>query len=339
METRANHLFIGVFVLIAVAGIVGFVAWLAKIDIDREFSTYHIFFEGSVTGLRPASDVLYRGIPVGAVAEIVIDPDDRSRVRVTVDVAANTPIREDSVATLQIKGITGVSQIQITGGSVDSPALVAKADQDLPVIRSKPSSFEQIFSGAPELLSQLVVLTSEAVDLLSEDNRRSVQRILADASRVSGALASKSQSFERILDNIEEATFEMREASAGVNDLVTSLEGDLGELAEGADATLALARGALSGLDALVVRDLTLVLADAREAAQSFTAVSNQLNALVAENRAPLNDFAAEGLYEFSGMISDMRVLMTGLSRLADRLESDPTQFFFGSSEQGFEAR
>ena len=339
METRANHVFIGVFVLIAVAGIVGFVAWLAKIDIDREFSTYHIFFEGSVTGLRPASDVIYRGIPVGAVAEIVIDPDDRSRVRVTVDVAANTPIREDSVATLQIKGITGVSQIQITGGSVDSPALVAKADQDLPVIRSKPSSFEQFFSGAPELLSQLVVLTSEAVDLLSEDNRRSVQRILADASRVSGALASKSQSFERILDNIEEATFEMREASAGVNDLVTSLEGDLGELAEGADATLALARGALSGLDALVVRDLTLVLADAREAAQSFTAVSNQLNALVAENRAPLNDFAAEGLYEFSGMISDMRVLMTGLSRLADRLESDPTQFFFGSSEQGFEAR
>ena len=292
-----------------------------------------------MTGLRPANDVLYRGIPVGAVAEIVIDPDDRSRVRVTVDVAANTPIREDSVATLQIKGITGVSQIQITGGSVDSPALVAKADQDLPVIRSKPSSFEQIFSGAPELLSQLVVLTSEAVDLLSEDNRRSVQRILADASRVSGALASKSQSFERILDNIEEATFEMREASAGVNDLVTSLEGDLGELAEGADATLALARGALSGLDAVVVRDLTLVLADAREAAQSFTAVSNQLNALVAENRAPLNDFAAEGLYEFSGMISDMRVLMTGLSRLADRLESDPTQFFFGSSEQGFEAR
>ena len=188
-------------------------------------------------------------------------------------------------------------------------------------------------------MSQLVVLTSEAVDLLSEDNRRSVQRILADASRVSGALASKSQSFERILDNIEEATFEMREASAGVNDLVTSLEGDLGELAEGADATLALARGALSGLDAVVVRDLTLVLADAREAAQSFTAVSNQLNALVAENRAPLNDFAAEGLYEFSGMISDMRVLMTGLSRLADRLESDPTQFFFGSSEQGFEAR
>ena len=339
METRANHLFIGVFVLIAVAGIVGFVAWLAKIDIDREFSTYHIFFEGSVTGLRSASDVLYRGIPVGGVAEIVIDPDDRSRVRVTVELAANTPIREDSVATLEFKGITGVSLIQITGGSVDSPALVAKADQDFPVIRSKPSSFERLFAGAPELLTQLVVLTSEAVDLLNEENRRSVQSILADASQVSGALASKSESFGRILDNIEEATFEMREASAGANDLVTSLEANLGELAEGADATLAVARGTLSGLDEVVVHDLKLVLADAREAAQSFTEASNQLNALVAENRAPLNDFAAEGLYEFSGMISDMRVLMTGLSRLADRLESDPTQFFFGSSEQGFEAR
>ena len=66
-------------------------------------------------------------------------------------------------------------------------------------------------------------------------------------------------------------------------------------------------------------------------------------------NRVPLEmgpwyDFREFGChlgnvgYELSGMISDMRVLMTGLSRLADRLESDPTQFFFGSSEQGFEA-
>ena len=82
-----------------------------------------------------------------------------------------------------------------------------------------------------------------------------------------------------------------------------------------------------------------MVLADASEAARAFTEASRQLSAMVAENREPLNDFAAEGLYEFSGMISDMRVLMIGLSRLADRLESDPTQFFFGSSEQGFKAR
>ena len=128
---------------------IGFVAWLAKVDIDREFNAYHIFFEGSVTGLSSASNVLYRGIPVGTVNEVIIDPDDSSRVRVTVEVASNTPIREDSVATLELQGITGASLIQITGGSADSPELVAKSDQTLPVIRSKPSSFQQLFAGAP----------------------------------------------------------------------------------------------------------------------------------------------------------------------------------------------
>jgi len=88
----------------------------------------------------------------------------------------------------------------------------------------------------------------------------------------------------------------------------------------------------------VAARDLKLALADARRAAQSFTEASQQLNALVAENREPIADFASEALYEFSGMISDMRVVMTGLSRLVDRLESDPTQFFFDSSGQGFEA-
>lgn len=136
METRANHLFIGAFVLVVVVGMLGFVAWLAKVDIDREFNAYHIFFEGSVTGLSSASNVLYRGIPVGTVNEVIIDPDDSSRVRVTVEVAANTPIREDSVATLELQGITGVTLIQITGGSADSPQLAAKGDQRLPVIRS-----------------------------------------------------------------------------------------------------------------------------------------------------------------------------------------------------------
>ena len=338
METRAHHLFIGAFVLVAVVGMLGFVAWLAKVDIDREFNAYHIFFEGSVTGLSAASRVLYRGIPVGTVREVVIDPDDSSRVRVTVELAANTPIREDSVATLELQGITGASLIQITGGSPDSPELLVQAGEELPMIRSRPLSFQQIFAGAPELLSQLVVLTTQAVDLLNEDNRRAVQTVLADASEVSRALASKSDSFGRILDNIEEATFEMREASAGVNDLVTTLEGSVVQLADSTDATLSVARGALSGLDQIVVHDLRLALADARQTAQSVTETSRQLNDMVAENREPLGDFASEGLYELSGMISDMRVLMTGISRLADRLESDPTQFFFGSSEQGFDA-
>ena len=44
METKANHLAVGSFVLVAVAGLVAFVLWLGKAEIDREFDAYNTYF-------------------------------------------------------------------------------------------------------------------------------------------------------------------------------------------------------------------------------------------------------------------------------------------------------
>ena len=55
METRAHHLLVGSFVIVVVLGLLGFVIWLAKIDIDREFARYTIYFDGSVSGLSTAA--------------------------------------------------------------------------------------------------------------------------------------------------------------------------------------------------------------------------------------------------------------------------------------------
>ena len=55
METKANHVVIGCFVLAVVAGLFGFVIWLAKIDIDRQVATYDITFDNAVTGLSVAT--------------------------------------------------------------------------------------------------------------------------------------------------------------------------------------------------------------------------------------------------------------------------------------------
>ena len=142
METRANHLLIGGFVIATVVAFLGFVVWMAKIEIDQEFERYDIYFEGSVSGLSVAGEVRYKGVPVGSVQEIVIDPKVPNRVRVTIKVGASTPIKEDTVAQLELQGITGVSYVQLTGGSPTSPALKIQSGQRFPVIVSKPSQFE-----------------------------------------------------------------------------------------------------------------------------------------------------------------------------------------------------
>lgn len=128
--------------------IVAFVLWLGKTEVDREVARYNIYFSGSVAGLGVGGDVRFNGIKVGSVSQILIDRQDTSRVRVIAEVAGDTPIREDSEATLQLQGITGVSFVQITPGSREAAILPVVAGRDMskyPTIRSRTSTIEALF--------------------------------------------------------------------------------------------------------------------------------------------------------------------------------------------------
>jgi ABC-type transport system involved in resistance to organic solvents, periplasmic component len=79
METRANYVLVGGFVLALVAGLLAFILWLAKVQFDVELKRFDIYFVGPVTGLKVGSSVSYRGISVGEVTEIEIDPENLER--------------------------------------------------------------------------------------------------------------------------------------------------------------------------------------------------------------------------------------------------------------------
>ena len=107
METRANYLLVGSFVLLIFAGTTVFFLWLAKFQFEVEFTRYDIHFPGSVSGLKVGSSVELNGVLVGEVIDIRIDPETVENVNVTIEVPAETPVREDTLANLQIKGLTG----------------------------------------------------------------------------------------------------------------------------------------------------------------------------------------------------------------------------------------
>ncbi len=330
METRAHHVLIGGFVLLVVLGLFTFVIWLARIDLDREVSRYIIYFEGAVSGLSTSSNVMYNGIPVGSVREIDLDPQDPSRVRVVIEVNATTPVRTDSVATLELQGITGVSLVQISGGSADSPALVALPGQDLPVIDSRRSQIQRLFSGAPELINRAILLIDQVTQLFDEDNLEAFSLLIGDAQSLISDFAARTDDFDAILTNIGETSFEMRDAAEAMNNLIISLDTQIAVLSESAEATMSTLRGTLSGMDSLVDRDIRQFIAEITESARNVTEI-------IEETRGPISDFTAEGLYEFSNLLTDMRQLIGNLSRLSLRLESDPAQFLFGNQQQGFE--
>lgn len=340
MENRANYILVGSFVLLIVLGLFGFVIWLAKLEVDREFARYTIYFDGSVSGLSTASSVLYNGIPVGTVESIRIDPRNPQRVRVVVDIATDTPVKKDSVAELQAQGITGVSLVALTGGSATSPALTeVPPGERYPVIDSRPSQFQRLFQGAPDLIARGVELLEQTKRLVNDDNIKALSAIIGDVQTLSGELAGRAGDLGSILGNVQETSDEMKKAAVSLNTLVQTLDARVDTLSESADATLAVLRGAVTTADGVVENDLRGLIQELRATATSVTQVSDGLNVIVEETRQPIADFSAEGLYEFSGLIADMRALMGDLSRLTTAIESDPAQFLFGDAQRGFETQ
>ncbi|MBK7977631.1 MAG: MCE family protein [Deltaproteobacteria bacterium] len=66
-----------------------------------------------------------RGVEVGVVREIALDPGDPSE-RLTLDIVHGTPVKTDSVAVLSSQGLTGIAYVDLGGGSREAPPLAAR---------------------------------------------------------------------------------------------------------------------------------------------------------------------------------------------------------------------
>src|SRR3546814_6760664 len=136
MEPRANYILVGAFALVVLLGFAIAAVWLARVELRESTVRYDVFFEGSVTGLRPGNAVRYRGVPVGTVAAMQINPRNVEQVQVTLSVPAGTPIKADTVASLELEEITGVAYVQLSGGTQEAPPLAAQPGQERQIGRA-----------------------------------------------------------------------------------------------------------------------------------------------------------------------------------------------------------
>ncbi|KAA0684111.1 MlaD family protein [Roseomonas genomospecies 6] len=317
METRTSYILVGSFVLALLAGLFVFTVWVAKIQLEETRQPYYIYFTGSVTGLQEGSPVRYRGIPVGTATDIRLDPNDVSRVRVRIEVQEGTPIKTDSIASLEVQGITGGAYVQISGGTEMSELLRTAHDGGIPVIPSRPSSLTVFVDAAPQLLNRTLDLTNRVADLLTPQNQAAIAEILANTRTLTAELASASQGLDGTL--------------AQANRTLQGFETvgpQLGETMEQAQRTLAAVE---SGTKTLT--------GDLHTLAGSLNKTANQLNTMIGENRGPLRDFTGTGLYDLTLLISQLRDLSGQLSRVVTRIENDPSNFLFGGTRQGVEVR
>jgi phospholipid/cholesterol/gamma-HCH transport system substrate-binding protein len=314
VEVRASHLLVGSVVLALLTALAVFSVWLVQADVDQDVMRYEIGFSGSVSGLQDGSQVYYRGVPVGNVTGIRIDPDDIEKILVTVALDAGTPIKTDTRATLGMQGITGVAYVELRGGSNAAPPLEPPAEGGLPRIRSTRSAIEQVFESTPELLARAVAVIGRVDTLLSDENIKRVSSTLDSVDTVTGALGRQSGS-------LEAAVVDAAAAAKQIQQLSTRLV----ELSDNVDRRLADVTG-----------EVGTTLTDLRGAANSMGDAATEMGGLVGDLREPLNDFAGSGMYEFSQLVSETRLLIAALNRITTEFERDPTGFLLGT-QGGFE--
>ena len=239
METKANYVAVGAFVLACVIGLVVTILWLAGIQYSQEYAYYQAFFKGPVTGLSKGTSTRYNGIEVGRITNLEFDPNDPQRVIVTMQVQPNLNIREDSVASIESQGFTGGTFVEITGGTAKSPLLVAHGDQRYPVIRTRQSTFAVLQQSAPEVVAKLSVAASRLNDLLSDENRRSITHILANLDETTQVIARRSADIDATVANANKAMANLNEATNGLRPTLEHVDLTVqkyGKVADDADA-------------------------------------------------------------------------------------------------------
>lgn len=304
METRAHHLLIGVVTLLAVGLAIGFVVWLARLDIDREFQTYKIFFTDSVVGLNNGASVRYNGVPVGTVKSIQLNREDPTKVRVLVEIDKSVPINDGIEAELAAIGLTGVAYIELTGGDIGGKPIKMLPGDDLPIIPAGQSALQEVFRGAPDLLKEATLAVSRISELLNEENQTEIAGILENVNTFTAGMSQSTDEIQNIIKNMDDTIEDFRGAARAINNLSASAEKVLTE-------------------------DAQALIGEAEGAMQRAKRLMDDLADAVEENRGNIKQFTKSALPEATKLMADLRRLTSSLQSVAARMEDGIAEALF----------
>src|SRR5262249_49819495 len=158
METDRRYFLEGVFIVGFLVAAAFFFVWLANTGKSDDI-VYRIRFAESVSGLSLGDAVKYRGVEVGTVKALRINPAAPAIIEIDVRLRKEAPVKTDTKATLVLKGITGVVYVELDGGTPDAKRLadVTPSDQ-VPEIPSEKSRLATLMDQLPRVVEKFSAL-------------------------------------------------------------------------------------------------------------------------------------------------------------------------------------
>jgi len=267
MNSRREQVWVGLFVLVAAALLIGTVLSVAG-TFSRGNIPHRAYFKFA-GGLEPGAAVRFGGMKAGSVQAVRVDPEDSTRIEVDFNVARDIPLKADSVAKIASLSPLGDNYVELTAGTREAAAAAPGS-----VLRSTESTnfsdlgdmvgelkpmLQQVLQNLNQRLNELQVTMARANDLLSDQNRSNISAALGNANSM---LAEDRPKVSATLSNVQAA-------SARLMPLLDDLK-----------KTMAQANDALGHIDAVVVenrQDLRSSLTELRQTLLTASSVMDQL--------------------------------------------------------------
>jgi phospholipid/cholesterol/gamma-HCH transport system substrate-binding protein len=196
MENRSHALLAGLFLLILGASVVAVLWWFS----GRQEESSHDLVEtrDNITGLNVQAQVRYRGIRVGRVESIRLDPTDARTTLLEISVPRYIPLTRGTVARLGHQGVTGIAHVLLEDDGKDPTPLPPDGGGGAR-IAMRDSLVQELTDVGGDVLRQARDLLSGMNDLLRPENRQAISRTLANIEASSQHVRETSERLQQAL--------------------------------------------------------------------------------------------------------------------------------------------
>lgn len=290
MENKSHALAAGIFaIVLLVAGVFG-IYWLGGVkDATHD---YIVVTRQNIGGLNPQAQVRYRGIRVGKVSDIRIDPEDTANILITISISSDVPLTQGTVAKLNYQGVTGLAHILLLENGRSAEPLQPDASKP-PRIAMIPSLLDELGETGTATLNEARRVLASLDAVLNAENRRHLTATLAN-------LEAASAGMKPTLDNLNVTLLQMHKL-----------------LDERNVANLSAA-----------VAEVGPLLAETRQAVGRMQAAAEKIDVAIGD---PSANGAAALMPRLNEMAGDFSLTARQLSRVLRILEDSPQGLVFGA--------
>lgn len=226
MENKAHALAAGAFVVLLSALLISMALWLTRDSGEQlliDISTPEV-----VSGLQPQASVRFKGINVGKVSSIGFDPKKTGNVLIRLAVRQDTPLTQNTFASLGFQGVTGIAFVQLDALQGDSPPL--PNDGEIPRIPLRAGLVSQMTDQGTRLLAQIEETSSRLNQLLAVENQKSLMDSIQAAGQTAQQLTPVLKAAGSTLESVTQASSRMADAAQAVTNNVNQTANEFSQL-------------------------------------------------------------------------------------------------------------